>query len=135
MRSAACRAAPLVFSVLAATGPAHAQAPDPLPGFPLESAITCLAYTANEIERYPDYAANRVEWMVFFSRLIAVKSSEADLAEFNSLFAIQLGLMRSPMIDDGVPATPEEVDEILTGTGKMCWFEALAAEGGPFYEP
>ncbi len=114
--------------------PVQAQTADPLPGFDLRSAITCLAYTANEIERYPDYAANRVEWMVFFSRLIAVKSTEADLARFNSLFAQELAFMRNPIIDDGVPATPEEVDEILTGTGKMCWFQALAAEGGPFYE-
>ena len=25
-------------------------------------------------------------------------------------------------------------DDILTGTGKMCWYQALAAEGGPFAE-
>jgi hypothetical protein len=112
--------------------PLQAQTVDPLPNFSLDSAITCLAYTANEIERYPDYAANRVEWMVFFSRLIAVKSTEADLAEFNALFAQELAALRNPMIDEGVPATPEEADEILTGTGKMCWFQALAAEGGPY---
>ncbi|WP_103255720.1 hypothetical protein [Tabrizicola aquatica] len=121
-------AALLLLSAL----PLQAQTVDPLPGFDLDSSITCLAYTANEIERNPDYAANRVEWMVFFSRLIAVKSTEADLAEFNSLFAQELAMLRNPMIDDGVPATPEEADEILTGTGKMCWFQALAAEGGPY---
>ena len=120
----------LVLSVL----PLQAQAIDPVPGFDLDSAITCLAYTAYEIERYPDYAESRVMWMVFFSRLIAVKSGPEDHAAFDARFAEALDALRNPMFDVNEPATPEEADEILTGTGKMCWFQALAAEGGPYQD-
>ena len=115
--------------------PAFAEARDPLPKLDLESAITCLAFSVHEIESRPEYAASRAEWMVFFSRLIAAKSTEADMAAFEARFARELAFLRNPSIDEGVPATPEEADELLTGTGKMCWFHALAAEGGPYYEP
>ncbi len=117
------------------TPPRQARTFDPPPGFSLDSAITCLALAVNEIERYPDYAASRAEWMVSFSRLIAVKSSETELAAFGSRLARELASLRNPMIDQGILATPEEADEILTGTGKMCWFHALATEGGPFHDP
>ncbi|MFM7336033.1 MAG: hypothetical protein ACKO1H_16785 [Tabrizicola sp.] len=113
--------------------PLRAQTADPLPDFDLDSAITCLAYSAVDIEQNPDAAVDRAEWMVFFSRLIAVKSTDA--AAFEGRFAKEVAFYRAPSFEEGVPATPEEADEILTGTGKMCWFEALAAEGGPFSEP
>jgi hypothetical protein len=114
--------------------PLQAQTHDPVPGFDLDSAIACLAYSVVDIEQNPDAAADRARWMVFFSRLIAAKSTEADAAVFDAQFAEKLAALRDPSFEEGVPATPEEVDEILTGTGKMCWYQALAAEGGPFYE-
>lgn len=114
--------------------PLQAQTTDPLPGFELDSAITCLAYTAVDIEQNPAAAADRAAWLVFFSRLIAVKSTDADAAAFDDRYAKDLAFYRAPYVEEGVPATPEEVDEILTGTGKMCWYDALAAEGGPFFE-
>jgi hypothetical protein len=123
----------LALVILAAV-PLQAQTSDPLPGFDLDSAITCLAYSAVDIEQNPDAAADRAEWMVFFARLIAVKSTGADAATFADRFAKELAFYRNPSFEEGVPATPEEVDEILTGTGKMCWFDALAAKGGPFFE-
>jgi hypothetical protein len=112
--------------------PLQAETVDPVPTFDLASSITCLAYTVNEIERNPDYAASRAEWLVFFSRLIAAKSGPEDHAAFKARFAEELESLRHPMFDVNEPATPEEADEILTGTGKMCWFQALAAEGGPY---
>lgn len=121
-------AAMLVLSTL----PLQAQVADPLPNFDLDASITCLAYAVNEIQRNPDVAASRAEWMVFFSRLIAAKSGPKDHAAFEARFAEELAYLRNPYVEEGVAATPDEVDEILTGTGKMCWFQALAAEGGPY---
>lgn len=114
--------------------PLQAQTADPLPGFDLDQAITCLAYSTVDVEQNPAAAAERAQWMVFFARLIAAKSTEADAAAFPGILARELDFYRAPSYEEGVPATPEEVDEILTGTGKMCWYDALAAEGGPFYE-
>jgi hypothetical protein len=114
--------------------PLHAQIADPLPEFDLDSAISCLAFTVVEIEQDGRIAASRAEWLVFFSRLIAAKSTEADAAAFDDRFSSELAFFRDPSFEDGVPATPDEVDEILTGTGKMCWFNAIAAEGGPAFE-
>ncbi|NJM82700.1 MAG: hypothetical protein HC844_09505 [Tabrizicola sp.] len=112
--------------------PLRAETVDPVPTFDLGSSITCLAYTLHSIERNPDNASSRAEWLVFFSRLIAVKSGPEDHAAFEARFAEALDSLRNPMIDEGIAATPEEGDEILTGTAKMCWFQALAAEGGPY---
>jgi hypothetical protein len=112
--------------------PLQAEAVDPVPSFDLQSSITCLAFAVHEIETNPSSAASRAEWLVFFSRLIAAKSTPEDHATFERDYAEALNSLRNPMIDEGVPATPEEADEILTGTGKMCWFQALAAEGGPY---
>jgi hypothetical protein len=122
---------------LLTTLPLQAQTSDPLPNFPLYGAITCLAYTVSAIEADPtgEIAAARADWLVFFSGLIAAKSTAADAKDIADSFAKDLLFYRAPSIDEGVPATPEEVDEILTGTAKMCWFDALAAEGGPYYEP
>lgn len=118
--------------VLISALPLQAQTVDPVPRFDLQSSITCLAYAVNEIERNPDVAASRAEWMVFFARLIAAKSSPEDHAAFEARFAEELAYLRNPYFEEGVAATPDEQDEILTGTGKMCWFQALAAEGGPY---
>lgn len=123
--------------VLATALPLQAQPVDPLPDFSLDSAITCLAYTVSEIESDPtgEVAANRADWLVFFSGLIAAKSTPADAQAIGDRFAKELVFYRAPSFEDGIPATREEVDEILTGTGKMCWYDALAAEGGPYFEP
>lgn len=121
-------AALLLLSAL----PLAAETADPVPTFDLDSSITCLAYAVNEIGLSPEQAEHRVEWILFFSRLIEAKSGPEDRAAVSARFAQELAMLRNPMIDDGVPATPEEADEILTGTGKMCWFQALAAEGGPY---
>ena len=118
--------------LLLTTLPLHAQTADPLPGFALDSAIVCLAFSVIEVEQNPTYAATRAEWMVFFSRLIAAKSSPQDHIAFEARFAEALDALRHPMFDVNEPATAEQADEILTGTGKMCWFQALAAEGGPY---
>lgn len=112
--------------------PVRAETVDPVPTFDLGGSITCLAYTLYEIEQNPGYATNRAEWLVFFSRLIAAKSGPGDHAAFPARLAKELESLRNPMLDANQPATPEEADEILTGTGKMCWFQALAAEGGPY---
>lgn len=114
--------------------PLQAQTADPLPDFDLDQAITCLAYSTVDVEQNPASAAERAQWMVFFARLIAAKSTEADAPAFPALFARELDFYRAPSYEEGAPATPEDVDEILTGTAKMCWYDALAAEGGPFYE-
>lgn len=118
--------------VLLSALPLQAQTTDPLPSFDLQSSITCLAFTLHEIEGNPDYAKGRADWLLFFARLIDAKSSESDRAAFPTRFAQELEALRHPMIDANEPASPAEVDEILTGTGKMCWFNALAAEGGPY---
>jgi hypothetical protein len=116
--------------------PLQAQTADPMPDFDLDSAITCLAYTVSEIESDPkgDIAVHRADWLVFFSGLIAAKSTPADAKTIGDRFAKELLFFRAPSYEEGVPATREEVDEILTGTGKMCWYQALAAEGGPSFE-
>ncbi len=127
------RLIPLFPLILCAT-PLFAQTEmvDPVPGFDLQSSILCLAFTVHEIESIPDYAESRADWLIFFSRLIMAKSSPEDNAAFPARFADALESLRNPMFDVNEPATPEEADEILTGTGKMCWFQALAAEGGPY---
>ena len=110
---------------------------DPLPNFPLDMAITCLAYTVSAIEADPkgEIAAVRADWLVFFSGLVAAKSSPEEAKTLGDRFAKDLLFYRAPSYEEGIPATPEEVDEILTGTAKMCWYDALAAEGGPYFEP
>ncbi len=123
--------------VLASALPIQAQTVDPLPNFPLDSAITCLAYAVSDIESDAEgkIAADRAGWVVFFSTLIAAKSAPDAAGTIGDRFARELLFFRAPSYEEGVAATPEEVDEILTGTGKMCWYEALAAEGGPYFEP
>ena len=121
---------------LATALPMQAQTVDPLPDFSLDGAITCLAFTISEIESDPEgkTAASRAEAIVFFSTLIAAKSTPATAETLGARFAEELRFFRAPSYEEGIPATPEEADEILTGTGKMCWYEALAAEGGPYAE-
>jgi hypothetical protein len=127
----------LALAALGLAVPALAEPQDPLPNFDLDSAITCLAYTVSSIEqdKSGDIVASRAEWLVFFSRLIAVKSTYADTARFHTHYNDDLDYYRSlqAALDD--PARRDEADMDLTGTGKMCWFQALAAEGGLYDEP
>lgn len=124
--------------LLATTLPLHAQTAglDPVPDFPLESAIACLAYLAADAERNGPGTdpAGLAEDLVFFARLIAAKSTVQDVAVFDARYAGALAELRALHTDMDNPDTRDEADEILTGTGKMCWFGALAAEGGPAFE-
>lgn len=97
-------------------------------------AMTCLALWASDLEANGagiDPAAKAKE-MVFFSRLIAQKATPEEAARFDSLFDEEVAYYRTlqAALDD--PETRDEADMDLTGTGKMCWFQALAAEGGPY---
>lgn len=122
---------------LATALPLQAQtALDPVPDFPLDSSIACLAYLVADAERNgpvtdPTMLARD---MVFFARLIAAKSSPEDAADFDARYAEALTTMRALHDEMDQPAPRDQADEILTGTGKMCWFNALAAKGGPAYK-
>lgn len=110
-----------------------AGAEERLPNFSHDDALTCMAYSVVDVELTGTQdPAKFAQEMVFWSRLIAMKATEADQAAFETRFAETLAFFRDPKFEGDAPATPEEVDEILTGTAKMCWFEALAAEGGPY---
>jgi hypothetical protein len=124
----------LALALVGLAQPSIAEPEDPLPGFELDQAITCLAFAITEIELDEEgsTAAARADWIVFFSGLIAAKSAKADADAIGDRFADELVFLRNPSYEEGVAATPDEVDEIRTGVGKMCWFEALAAEGGPY---
>jgi hypothetical protein len=119
-------ATPLVAQTVAET--------DMLPAFSHDEAMTCLALWVTNLEREGaglDPAGFAKE-MVFFSRLIAQKATPEEAANFDTRFAEEVDLIRSWQAALDNPATREEADMDLTGTGKMCWFQALAAEGGPY---
>lgn len=120
----------LAFALCAAQ---TAGAEDLFPSLSHDDALTCMAYSVTDVERNGTQDPARfAQEMVFWSRLIAMKATEADQAAFDSRFAEELAFYRDPKFEGDAPATPEEVDEILTGTAKMCWFQGLAAEGGPY---
>lgn len=121
--------------LLALNTAAFAQTEDPLPLFTHDDAVTCMAYAVVEVERNgASDPAGFATQMVFFSRLIAAKATASDRAAFDARLAERLALMRGLHAEMDDPAKREEADDILTGTGKMCWYQALAAEGGPFAE-
>lgn len=121
--------------LLALSTPAFAQTEDLLPLFTHDEAITCMAYSVVEVEwNGLSDPARFATQMVFFSRLIAAKATASDRAAFDARFAERLALMRGLHAEMDDPAKRDEADDILTGTGKMCWYQALAAEGGPFAE-
>ena len=113
------------------------RAEDLLPLFPHDDAVTCMAYTVAAFEHSgPDAdAAKTAAELVFFARLIAMKATPTDEAGFEAGYADKLAHYRSleKALDD--PARRDEADMDLTGTGKMCWFQALAAEGGLYEQP
>jgi hypothetical protein len=124
---------PLLF--LATPLLAHTEAEmDLLPPFSHDQALTCLALWVVNLET--DGAgldpAGFAQEMVFFSRLITAKATPEEAVSFDARFAEELTVIRSLRAALDNPATREEADMDLTGTGKMCWFQALAAEGGPY---
>lgn len=114
---------------------AQAEAePDLLPAASHDLALTCLALWVVNLESEgagPDPAAF-AQQMVFFSRLIAQKATPDQAAGFDSRFAEELDHYRSLQAALDNPATRDEADMDLTGTGKMCWFSALMDRGGPY---
>lgn len=97
-------------------------------------AMTCLALWVSDLEANGagiDPAAKAKE-MVFFSRLIAQTATPGEAARFDSLFDEEVAYFRGLQAALDNPDTRDEADMDLTGTGKMCWFQALAAEGGPY---
>jgi hypothetical protein len=108
--------------------------PEVLPTVSHGLAMTCLALWASDIEANSagiDPAAKAKE-MVFFARLIAQTATPEEAALFDSLFDEEMAYYRSLQAELNNPATRDEADMDLTGTGKMCWFQVLAAEGGPY---
>ena len=101
---------------------------DLLPAVSHDLALTCLALWVTNLES--DGAginpAAFAQEMVFFSRLIAQKATPDEAASFDTRFAAQLDFYRTLRAALNNPATRDEADMDLTGTGKMCWFQALA---------
>lgn len=108
--------------------------PDPLPAASHDLAMTCLALWVTNLESEGAGLdpAGFAQEMVFFSRIIAQKATPEEAASFDSRFAAMVDFYRTQQAALGNPATRDEADMELTGTGKMCWFQALAAEGGPY---
>lgn len=124
---------PMLF--LATPLVAHTEAElDLLPPVSHDLALTCLALwvTTLETEGMGLDPAGFAQEMVFFSRIIAQKATPEETASFDTRFAEQVDFYRTRQAELENPATREEADMDLTGTGKMCWFHALLAEGGPY---
>jgi hypothetical protein len=123
--------------LLALATPLAAQAEaesDPMPTVSHDLALTCLALWVSDLET--DVAgtnlADKASEIVFFSRLIAQKATAEEVANFDTLFAEKLDFYRTTQAALNIPATREEADLELTGSGKMCWFQILQNEGGPY---
>jgi hypothetical protein len=96
-------------------------------------ALTCLALWVSDVEASSDTnIADKAKEIVFFSRLIAQKATADEAANFDTLFAEKLDFYRGTQAALDNPATREEADMELTGSGKMCWFQILQDEGGPY---
>ena len=129
--------APALVPLILCAAPALAQtAPDEglLPGFSHDQAMSCLALWVTRLESEGPGLdpATVAQEMVFFARLVAQKSTPDEAATFDSRFAEMVAQFRAWQAALKDPATREEADMDLTETGKMCWFQALAAEGGPY---
>jgi hypothetical protein len=107
---------------------------DLMPTVSHDLALTCLALWVSDLEA--DGAgttlADKASEIVFFSRLIAQKATAEEAANFDTLFADKLDFYRRTQAAMNTPATREEADMELTGSGKMCWFQILQEEGGPY---
>lgn len=107
---------------------------DLMPSVSHDLALTCLALWVSDLEDdgAASSPADKAKEMVFFSRLIAQKATAEEAADFDTLFAEKLNFYRATQAAMDNPATREEADMELTGSGKMCWFQVLVAEGGPY---
>lgn len=126
----------LLIAALILSGPLAAQTVQDLPFFTHEDAITCLAYKLADLETSTTEtsAEDSIE-LAFWDRLIAVKATADEGASRDESLAAALTQMRALHEDLDRPGTRDEADEILTGIGKMCWYQALIAPGvGPFAE-
>ena len=123
---------PLILCASPLAAQTEAEA-DLMPRGSHDLALTCLALWVSDLETSPgiDTAAKAKE-MVFFARLIAQKATAEEVANFDTLFAEKLDHYRKAQAALNNPATQEEADMDLTGTGKMCWFEILQDVGGPY---
>ncbi len=126
-----------LIPLVAAAAPLFAQTQaeeELLPGFSHDQAVTCLAlWVVNLESEGPGLdPAGFAQEMVFFSRLIALKATPDQAAGFDARFAQEIQLIQSWEAALDNPATRDDADMELTGTAKMCWFQALAAEGGPY---
>jgi hypothetical protein len=124
---------PLIFCATPLFAQTDVEA-DLMPQVSHDLALTCLAYWVSDLEANGPGANIEVtaKEMVFFSRLIAQKATADEAAAFDTRFAEQLDFYRKTQAAMDNPATREEADMELTGSGKMCWFEILQAEGGPY---
>ncbi len=97
-------------------------------------ALTCLALWVSDLENNgaTSHPADKAKEMVFFSRLIAQKATADEATNFDTLFAEKLNFYRATQAAMDNPATRDEADMELTGSGKMCWFQVLVADGGPY---
>ncbi len=121
---------PLILCVTPLAAQTEAEA-DLMPRGSHDLALTCLALWVSDLEANPDIdTAAKAKEMVFFSRLIAQKATAEEVANFDTQFDEELDHYRKAQADLNNPATQEEADMDLTGTGKMCWFDILQDLGG-----
>ena len=126
-----------LFPLLLCATPLVAQTSDDtdlLTGVSHDLALTCLALWVSDLEDEGagSNTADKAKEIVYFSRLIAQKATAAEAANFDTLFAEKLDFYRATQAAMDNPATREEADMEVTGSGKMCWFQVLVAEGGPY---
>jgi hypothetical protein len=126
-----------LFPLLLCATPLVAQTADDtdlLTGVSHDLALTCLALWVSDLEDEGagSNTADKAKEIVYFSRLIAQKATAEEAANFDTLFAEKLDFYRATQAAMDNPATREEADMELTGSGKMCWFQVLVAEGGPY---
>lgn len=126
-----------LFPLLLCATPLVAQTEtvtDLLPGVSHDLAMSCLALWVSDLEVSGAGIdpAGKAKQLVFFSRLIAQKATAEEAASFDTRFAEELDFYRARRAELANAATRDEAEMELTGTGKMCWFQVLAAEGGPY---
>ena len=126
-----------LFPLLLCATPLVAQTEadmDLMPQVSHDLALTCLAYWVSDLEANGPGVnmEGTAKEIVFFSRLIAQKATANEAATFDTRFAEQLDFYRTTQAAMDNPETREEADMELTGSGKMCWFEILQGEGGPY---
>ncbi len=102
--------------VLVSALPTQAQTVDPQPGFPLMLRYPALPKRSARSKATPraSVAAHRAEWIVLLRWPHRSKVDACGCQTFGDRFAKELVFYRAPSYEEGVPATQEEIDEILT---------------------